>query len=502
MSGDNKAEEKTVLAHVSNAISNVEMFAMNHYHSVSNAIRTLFDRFTGSVDGKKDINNECNYPSQITLSQYKEIFDREAIGARIVSLLPEESWADDPWIYETEDVSQQTEFERGIEILNDEHSLYEMMLRADILSKIGHYGIIVFGLNDANNIDTSLPVEGYDEASEKWNENLSHSLLYIRAYSEPSITIDRWETRTNSPRFGKPVIYSVTYKDYLSEATTTNPLETKTMKFHWTRCHHLADNCLDSDTKGTPELKPVYNNVYNLRKIYGASAEGYWKNAFPSLIFEMSPEAAAKINASETLKGAIKEQLERLSESLQKYMVGTGSVKTVAGTINDPTPHIAIQLQAICIALEVPWRIFLGSEEAKYASAEDKKAWNKRLMRRQTKYIIPKIIRPVINRLMDYGVLPRVEKFSVEFPDLNKLTPEELAESAEKKTKALALYTQSNLESIMTREDYYSIIWGFDDELIQQIIENADKNQKAYSGDEQALTQDGNDTGSVDQSAQ
>jgi len=63
------------------------------------------------LNDPKDINEECGYPDEITISMYKEMYKREGVAKRVVNILPEDTWSSLPDIYETEK-SDETEFEK------------------------------------------------------------------------------------------------------------------------------------------------------------------------------------------------------------------------------------------------------------------------------------------------------------------------------------------------------------------------------------------------------
>ncbi|NIP37253.1 MAG: hypothetical protein GWN12_20630, partial [Thermoplasmata archaeon] len=63
------------------------------------------------IDSRRDVDLECGYPKQLTTAHYKIMYDREGIATRVVALMPEESWADDPDVIETEDPTE-TAFEK------------------------------------------------------------------------------------------------------------------------------------------------------------------------------------------------------------------------------------------------------------------------------------------------------------------------------------------------------------------------------------------------------
>jgi len=94
----------------------------------------------------------------------------------------------------------------------------------------------------------------------------------------------------------------------------------------------------------------------------------------------------------------------------------------MAPTVVDPTAQIAVQIEAICIKLGIPIRIFKGSERGELASSQDDAAWNDRLRLRQMYYITPRIVIPFIDRLIMLGVLSEPVGYSVTWDDLESTT--------------------------------------------------------------------------------
>ena len=65
---------------------------------------------TELFDDRRDIDEECGYPKDITASQYRYMYDREGIAQKVVKFWPQETWVKRPRIYETEDPTE-TAFE-------------------------------------------------------------------------------------------------------------------------------------------------------------------------------------------------------------------------------------------------------------------------------------------------------------------------------------------------------------------------------------------------------
>jgi hypothetical protein len=94
-------------------------FVKNETSSRIEAIRKLTETRV------RDINHESGYPEgDISNVQYKEMYDREGIASRIVNIYPQECWAMQPEIYETEDLENVTKFEKELETLDEEVQLF------------------------------------------------------------------------------------------------------------------------------------------------------------------------------------------------------------------------------------------------------------------------------------------------------------------------------------------------------------------------------------------
>jgi hypothetical protein len=228
-------------------------------------------------------------------------------------------------------------------------------------------------------------------------------LLFLRPYDESLVQVVRYEWSVNNPRFGQPVMYRITLNDPREQHSGIG-LPMATVFVHWSRVLHLADNLNSSEIFGAPRMRPVLNRLIDLQKIYGASAEGYWQAAFTGLSLETHPQLGGDVTID---KADVRNQIENYVNSLQRYLALTGmSAKTLAPQVSDPSNQIDKHLEAICIQLGIPKRIFMGSERGELASSQDDASWNDRLKARQQGYITPRIIVPFVDRLIAVGVLP------------------------------------------------------------------------------------------------
>lgn len=422
---------------------------------IGNAMLSRSQLFREFLDTRRDINAEAGYAdtAQLTCYDFGKLYDREPIAARVVDVLADESWMAYPEIYESENPDELTAFEQrwkelatmlrgGSKFMGHIGSpVWEYLQRLDRLCGVGRYGVMLLGVSDGK--DLSVEPSG----------SAPRDLLFLRVFDERSVQINKVDTNVNSPRYGQPVEYNLELGEPIGVAKgQLEPAKVDVRRVHWKRIHHVADGLGSSEVYGVPRMQSVFNRLHDLRKLYAGSAEMYWRGAFPGLSIETNPRLGTHVKVD---KDAMRSQMEQYMNGLQRYLTLTGmTAKSMAPQVVDPTPQIEVQIDAICIRLGIPKRIFKGSERGELASTQDEATFNDRLRSRQNGFITPRIIIPFIDRLIDLGVLPEPESYSVVWPDLDALTDDEKAQVAERRSRAMMNYTTGGVETILPLVDF------------------------------------------------
>lgn len=430
------------------------------------------------LDPRRSVEAECGHPDSMTNEEYKGLYERDAIAARVVDVMPDESWMSPPRIFEKEESEEPTPFEkrwrtlyqdmRGDSFFNGEEGnpIFEDLKRADKKSGIGPCGMLLIGTDDGKSLDQPVKLYKKDEKSRK-----EQKLTFLQSFDATLVEISEREEDESSPRFGQPIMYNITFGDPNHSEEDQGLVSVGVDKeVHWTRVIDLPDNL---------RMKPVLNRILDLKKLYGASAEMYWRGAFFGISIESDPRFFSEdFDLVETQK-KIKDQMENWSQGLQRYLTLMGmSAKSLAPQVVDPGPQIEVQIEAICIKIRVPKRIFMGSERGELASTQDDSAWNDRLRERQNSYITPRIIIPFVDRLIAMGILPPPVGYSVVWPDLDSLTDEDKANIAQKRTEAYAKYVQGQCESIIDPFNYLTREMDYSKESAKFILQAVDKHLK------------------------
>lgn len=423
--------------------------------------------------GGKDLNKDCGYPDDVGISDYEAMYAREGVAGRIISVWPEECWSVSPEVYEKEDAKETTVFEEAWQDLVDKFNIWATLFRADVLSGIGRFGIILIGIDDGQELN--MPVEGWNEE----NGGTPHKLLYMRPFQESVIQISQTDNDKTSPRFGMPVLYNVTFNDGVSSWSAS---------IHWHRVIHITDNREMSDSIGIPRMQKNYNRLLDIRKVLGGSSEMFWKGGFPGLSFELNSDGG-----DTTIdRASIRKEMEAYMLGLQRYLAFENlTAKSLAPQVADPKNHLEIQLNAVAMSEGIPKRILFGSEQGELASTQDTRTWNRRVKKRQDTYLTPFVVRAVVNRFIGLGILPFVKKYFVAWPDLNTQTDEEKAKVAEGWANALSKFVVGDVGQVVDIQDFLSILGKLSTEQINTIMKRVKDSYDLEGEDDSDEERDG-----------
>lgn len=421
--------------------------------------RSAFQSFDNMVDPRHQIDLECGYPRHITPVMYRYMYDRDDTACRVNDIYPDESWAVDPLVYEDEDEEVETPFEKAWNELCRDYDILQLLYRSDKLAGVGHYLSLLIGVEGEPDLEKPIEEPELLAGVKGSVGKKQRKPLYFRPFDEYLSFIQEYETDKTHPRYGQPKYYNLVFLDMTVDSSGGAVGTKQSQRVHWTRIIHIAENILESTVFGKPRQQSCFNRLLDLRKIKGSSAEMFWKGGFPGISFEINPEFAADEAVFD--EEALKEEIEKYATGMQRYLRTMGVVaKSLAPNISDPDKHVLIQMQAIAAHIGVPLRVFMGSEEGRLASTQDKLTWHQRLKRRLRTFVEPNIIRNFINRLIAIGMLPKPKQLIVEWSDLNVLTDEDKANLSLKWTQALSQYVSTGIIHMIRPMDYMTMILG------------------------------------------
>ena len=442
---------------------------------INNALLSRAAFYNSLLDGKtedRDIDAEAGYPEVVTIQDYIQMYRRQDIAQRVVTLEPEESWSEYPEIYET-DEGRETAFEKAISSFATETNLLKYLAKIDIVSGIGQYGVLFIGLDDGKPFDEPAP--GFTEDGEASSPGTA-KVLYYRAFDQSAARIVEYERDRNNPRYGHPKLYQLDFQDTIDSTLDRNATPvTDTITVHWSRVIHIADTRLTtSEIFGFPRMEPVFNRLFDVRKINVASGEAYYKGGFPGYAFEVDPRNG---ELTEEEREAVKDEIYKYEMGLSRYFAGVGvQVKPLAPSLVSPQPFIDNALRMIAAAKGWPITKLVGNYGGNQTNAQDEEAWKKKIAARRELFVSSDVIRPTIARIQQYGALPptktsggKSKPFIIKWKPLAEMTDTEKAEIGLKRTEALARYTTAGAEAAVPLVEWLTKFMGIRFEEAQAI---------------------------------
>lgn len=462
---------------------------------VANAVYQRGAWFNNLMDSRRDVAKECGYPDVITPEEYWQMFKRFGVATRVVEVEVNESWKNSPSVYETDDSEENTAFEEAWNQLgsqlhteksyhNEEtgNRVWEILKKADVLSGIGQYGVILLGVDDGKPLSEPAEMKGKG----------GRRVTYIRAFPQKLAAVTSFETDMGDPRFGQPKTYLITFNDYRdASAGGATGLTTASAAVHWTRIVHVADNTTTAEWAGAPRMESVFNTLRDIFKVAAAAPEGYWKSCFTGLSLETVPQLGGDVEID---RQKIKEMVDDYQQGLNRSLTLMGmTAKTLAPSVIDSTPFVNNLINLVCITKGIPNRIFMGSERGELASGQDDSTWNDRLTTRRHFYLTPRLIVSFIDRLINLGVLPAPKQgYKVTWEDLATQTDAEKGDVAGKVTTALSQYVSGGLSAIMVPMDFLTKVLWFTQSEAEEIVaaSQAQAEEDAQTAQDQQDAQD------------
>jgi len=446
--------------------------AQKAIRSLATAIsrRSLGALLGSSHDTKRDIYKAVGYKKNLTFDDYLVQYQRQDIAARVVDAPAQATWRRDPEILEDDDETSDTQFEQDIKKLARNKKMYKWLERIDRLSGIGEFGVLFLGINDGGNPEDPVNVDEMKSIDD---------ILYFAVYTgsedeSSSARIDSLIDDPSDPRFNLPEFYRIEIRQGKTED------DTKSVKVHWSRVIHVAEGLLEDEVNGEPRLKKVFNRLKDLEKVIAGAAEFYWINSRMGLHVDVGDDFAMG-----DLSGNIDDVMSDLQDEFDEYFHGTRRVmrtrgvdiENIGSTVSDPTPIIEMELQFISAKTGIPRRILVGSERGELASTQDEANWNKKVEERQTQHAEPNILRALIDRFLEWGILKLKDEesgYKVKWPDLFALNDIEKAELAKTITESVKNYVTSvgmvDIQQILGIDEFREVL-GLEPRTLEEIAE-------------------------------
>ena len=373
-------------------------------------------------EGARDVNGVLGYDDVVTTQQYRDWYARGGIAGRCVDLIPKAVWQGDGELIEDQDPEVTTQFEQAWYDLNDKHQIWSTLQRAHIQAENCSFSVLLIGA-------------GGDWTQELPRARVTKDLLYIEPFgggvasdqtgarkatvaTGADVMIAEWDENVRSERFGQPIAYRLKRTNFVS-AEFEKPV-------HWTRVIHIpAEGFVDDKVFGPPALEGVWNYLQDLVKCVGGGSETSWLAGYPGMHMDidkdmawpgLTPELQAA-NAQAQID-AMKAKAEEYKHQLTRWLMTRGvEVKMLQGKAVDFSANADTLITLIAGTRGIPKRILVGSERGELASGQDRQNFADIVNYCRTSYAHPIILRPFIERLIQYNYLPKPKEWVPKWPE-------------------------------------------------------------------------------------
>lgn len=392
--------------------------------STSNLLGRLgFARALGlSFEGQRDYYKVFGYKRVLTFEDYYLKYKRQGTARRIIDAPVNATWADPPML------DGGDAFNTKWKEITNNTQLWHTFIKADTFCGIGAFAGILIGLDDGKELDQPV------------TQSASRKITYLQPYMEASLQISEYETDPKNPRFGRPTMYTVS-PGRLEDTNLTNVTGAAKMvlknalKVHWTRFLHLADNTGENPVLGSSRLECVFNNLDDLLKVLGGSAETYWLAGNRGLHVDVDKEMELEKDDADDLADEIDEYQHQLRRVIRTRGV---KINNLGSDLADPTGTYNTIMSEMAASTGIPKRVLMGSEAGQLASQQDRANWADRMKERAANFAGPVMLLPFIGLLIQAGVLPQPTELKITWPDAYKMSPYESAQTSAQMARSMA----------------------------------------------------------------
>ncbi|WP_025903262.1 DUF1073 domain-containing protein [Tatumella sp. UCD-D_suzukii] len=400
-------------------LTNGEQFLVNALAESVGRQRMLYaSQFNGNTKRTK-LWDEFGYPDSVPFDLLYRAYRRNSAAYSGVHKTLDSCWIDLPTIIEgpeSDEAAQNTEWE--VMITRVMKRFWSKIKDADRRNLVGRYSALLLQIKDGNTWDKPVDVNAVRRLGDK-------AIVRMIPAWESQIKPVSYDIDTLSDTYGQPTEYQFNEQP-IDDNGSYGP--TRSVTVHPDRVIILAEGAEDENIlSGIPLNEAGYNDLLDIEKTKGGSAEVFLKNASRQLgiSFDSSTDMPtiaqmAKDAGYKDLGEAMNDKMMKLNRGTDSALVtqsGTTSVLSVAAA--DPTPSWTVSANSYTSTIQCPFNILFGKQTGNLASTEDKSAWAGRCNSRRNGFQTD-VVTAVITRLWTIGAIdaPANDEITITWSDL------------------------------------------------------------------------------------
>ncbi|QII40568.1 DUF1073 domain-containing protein [Rouxiella badensis] len=363
--------------------------------------------------------DEFGYPDHVTFEMLYRAYRRNSAAYAGVHITLDSCWVDKPTIIDGEEANeakQTTVWEKQVTALIKKH--WAKIVDADRRNLVGRYSALLMQIKDNRNWDQPVDVTQVQRLG-------ASALVKLIPVWESQIKPGNFDTDTYSDTYGQPTTYLFNEQPVGDDGTYG---AVRSVTVHPSRVIILAEGAEDDNIlSGIPLNEAGYNDLLDIEKSKGGSAEGFLKNASRQIGIAFDKETNMQVIQDQAIKAGYKDLGEALNDKIARMNRGTdaalvaqaGQLSVLSVAAADPTPTWTVSANCYASTIQCPFNILFGKQTGNLASTEDKEAWAKKCNKRRNGFQTD-LIQQVIQSLWEVGIIdpPKTGEVSVTWSDL------------------------------------------------------------------------------------
>lgn len=382
--------------------------------------------FSGNRDYYELFGWERNIQFREALARYI----RQGIAKRVVDMPAIALWTSPPEITFT-DSTDQAAWDSVVKT-----DIWAAFLQADILAGLGEFAVIYLNFDDVRSQeDLAKPVAP------------QATLLNAHAFDAGATSITKFVSEFWDPEYQLPELYTInpTQEDSrVQAAVSASRMSTNSFNIHKSRVVHVVDTYLTNKVFGIPRILPVWNDLDDLYKITGGTAETYWLTANRGI--QVNLDKDVQLTADD--EADLTDEITEYQHGTTRFMRTRGvEIKNLGTEVPNPKEPFEVTMSSISGTTGIPKRILIGSEAGQLASEQDRFNWAERINERRHSIGTPNFIVPFLKRLHDVGTISTTIPEKIEWPNAFQMTPMEASNTNANQARAAANYAKASTDN-------------------------------------------------------
>lgn len=370
---------------------------------------------------------QYGYRETLTFTDFLNAYERGGAGHGAVHRILDKCWQEVPRIKKP-GADTETPWETAVGKLLKAINGWQKLRDFDRRNMVGRFAGLIYRVADGQQLREPL-LRG-------------RKLVDLVPVYESQIRVTAWDSDQASENFGKPTMWQ--YRMRSPTEVDTQGAPDQWVEVHPSRLQILAEGSVGNFFDGVPLLRAGFNNLSDLEKIGGGSAESFLKNSARAVTLNFDPTASPQVitqnpdgsAGTKTVREVVGEQVDSLNRSIDSALVTQGAtVSTLQTSVSDPEPSFNVAANLFSASVQIPMTILFGAQTGRLASDQDKADMIARCKSRQANELTP-MLTELIERLQAAG-LAEAGEFEIEWPALDAPGDVEKADLLGKMTGAM-----------------------------------------------------------------